>query len=229
MRNFKQFLTLLSESSTIEKDSLQETYQIDEILLENGCNICLFSSAGMEPDNRGLVNPDIRRLKGTLGAVQTLNNTKAGHIINQAAKMFSEHMVDKNFDVIGTIKTMKTNLAGDLVDKIDFSDGRKPMVLKNLLYLTKTRDDIKTTSDTVGKKVSRLFKYGDFDIEKIGKEDKANVKGFLGVNPSLENRIMGKNVAIIDDYAETGTTLREACDELLRCGAKSVSGYAILK
>jgi pyrimidine operon attenuation protein/uracil phosphoribosyltransferase len=229
MRNFKQFLTLLSESSTIEKDSLQETYQIDEILLENGCNICLFSSAGMEPDNRGLLNPDIRRLKGTLGAVQTLNNTKAGHIINQAAKMFSEHMVDKNFDVIGTIKTMKTNLAGDLVDKIDFSDGRKPMVLKNLLYLTKTRDDIKTTSDTVGKKVSRLFKYGDFDIEKIGKEDKANVKGFLGVNPSLENRIMGKNVAIIDDYAETGTTLREACDELLRCGAKSVSGYAILK
>jgi pyrimidine operon attenuation protein/uracil phosphoribosyltransferase len=183
----------------------------------------------MEPDNRGLVNPDIRRLKGTLGAVQTLNNTKAGHIINQAAKMFSEHMVDKNFDVIGTIKTMKTNLAGDLVDKIDFSDGRKPMVLKNLLYLTKTRDDIKTTSETVGKKVSRLFKYGDFDIEKIGKEDKANVKGFLGVNPSLENRIMGKNVAIIDDYAETGTTLREACDELLRCGAKSVSGYAILK
>jgi len=229
MRNFKQFLTLLSESSTIEKDSLQETYQIDEILLENGCNICLFSSAGMDPDNRGLVNPDIRRLKGTLGAVQTLNNTKAGHIINQAAKMFSEHMVDKNFDVIGTIKTMKTNLAGDLVDKIDFSDGRKPMVLKNLLYLTKTRDDIKTTSETVGKKVSRLFKYGDFDIEKIGKEDKANVKGFLGVNPSLENRIMGKNVAIIDDYAETGTTLREACDELLRCGAKSVSGYAILK
>lgn len=229
MRNFKQFLTLLSESSTVEKDSLQETYQIDEILLENGCNICLFSSAGMEPDNRGLVNPDIRRLKGTLGAVQTLNNTKAGHIINQAAKMFSEHMVDKNFDVIGTIKTMKTNLAGDLVDKIDFSDGRKPMVLKNLLYLTKTRDDIKTTSDTVDKKVSRLFKYGDFDIEKIGKEDKANVKGFLGVNPSLENRIMGKNVAIIDDYAETGTTLREACDELLRCGAKSVSGYAILK
>lgn len=229
MRNFKQFLTLLSESSTIENDSLQETYQLDEVLLENGCNICLFSSAGMEPDNRGLVNPDIRRLKGTLGAVQTLNNTKAGHIINQAAKMFSEHMVDKNFDVIGTIKTMKTNLAGDLVDKIDFSDGRKPMVLKNLLYLTKTRDDIKTTSDTVGKKVSRLFKYGDFDIEKIGKEDKANVKGFLGVNPSLENRIMGKNVAIIDDYAETGTTLREACDELLKCGAKSVSGYAILK
>lgn len=229
MRNFKQFLTLLSESSTIENDSLQETYQLDEVLLENGCNICLFSSAGMEPDNRGLVNPDIRRLKGTLGAVQTLNNTKAGHIINQAAKMFSEHMVDKNFDVIGTIKTMKTNLAGDLVDKIDFSDGRKPMVLKNLLYLTKTRNDIKTTSDTVGKKVSRLFKYGDFDIEKIGKEDKANVKGFLGVNPSLENRIMGKNVAIIDDYAETGTTLREACDELLKCGAKSVSGYAILK
>lgn len=229
MRNFKQFLTLLSESSTIENDSLQETYQLDEVLLENGCNICLFSSAGMEPDNRGLVNPDIRRLKGTLGAVQTLNNTKAGHIINQAAKMFSEHMVDKNFDVIGTIKTMKTNLAGDLVDKIDFSDGRKPMVLKNLLYLTKTRDDIKTTSDNVGKKVSRLFKYGDFDIEKIGKEDKANVKGFLGVNPSLENRIMGKNVAIIDDYAETGTTLREACDELLKCGAKSVSGYAILK
>ena len=79
------------------------------------------------------------------------------------------------------------------------------------------------------KKVSRLFKYGDFDIEKIGKEDKANVKGFLGVNPSLEHRILGKNVAIIDDYAETGTTLREACDELLRCGAKSVSGYAILK
>lgn len=229
MRNFKQFLTLLSESTSVENDSLQETYKIDEILLENGCNICLFNSAGMEPDNRGLVNPDIRRLKGTLGAVQTLNNTKAGHIINQAAKMFSEHMVDKNFDVIGTIKTMKTNLAGDLVDKIDFSDGRKPMVLKNLLYLTKTRDDIKTTSDTVGKKVSRLFKYGDFDIEKIGKEDKANVKGFLGVNPSLENRIMGKNVAIIDDYAETGTTLREACDELLRCGAKSVSGYAILK
>jgi pyrimidine operon attenuation protein/uracil phosphoribosyltransferase len=229
MRNFKQFLSLLSESSAFENDSLQETYQIDEILLENGCNICLFSSAGMEPDNRGLVNPDIRRLKGTLGSVQTLNNTKAGHIINHAAKMFSEHMVDKNFDVIGTIKTMKTNLAGDLVDKIDFSDGRKPMVLKNLIYLTKTRDDVKTTSDTVGKKVSRLFKYGDFDIEKIGKEDKANVKGFLGVNPSLENRILGKNVAIIDDYAETGTTLREACDELLRCGAKSVSGYAILK
>lgn len=229
MRNFKQFLTLLSESSTIESESLQETYKIDEVLLENGCNICLFNSAGMEPDNRGLVNPDIRRLKGTLGAVQTLNNTKAGHIINQAAKMFSEHMVDKNFDVIGTIKTMKRNLAGDLVDKIDFSDGRKPMVLKNLIYLTKTRDDVKTTSDTVGKKVSRLFKYGDFDIEKIGKEDKTNVKGFLGVNPSLENRIMGKNVAIIDDYAETGTTLREACDELLRCGAKSVSGYAILK
>lgn len=229
MRNFKQFLNFLGESTAIENDSIQETYQIDEVLLENGCNICLFSSAGMEPDNRGLVNPDIRRLKGTLGAVQTLNNTKAGHIINQAAKMFSEHMVDKNFDVIGTIKTMKTNLAGDLVDKIDFSDGRKPMILKNLIYLTKTRDDVKTTSDTVGKKVSRLFKYGDFDIEKIGKEDKANVKGFLGVNPSLENRIMGKNVAIIDDYAETGTTLREACDELLRCGAKSVSGYAILK
>ena len=60
-------------------------------------------------------------------------------------------------------------------------------------------------------------------------EDKANVKGFLGVNPYLEHRILGKNVAIIDDYAETGTTLREACDELLRCGAKSVSGYAILK
>jgi phosphoribosylpyrophosphate synthetase len=138
-------------------------------------------------------------------------------------------MVDKDFDVIGTMKTMKTNLAGDLVDKIDFSDGRKPQVLKNLIYLTKTRDDVKTTSDTVGKKVSRLFKYGDFDIEKIGKEDKANVKGFLGVNPSLEHRILGKNVAIIDDYAETGTTLREACDELLRCGAKSVSGYAILK
>lgn len=229
MRNFKEFLTLLSESSTVEQDSLKETYQIDEILLENGCNICLFSSAGMEPDNRGLVNPDIRRLKGTLGAVQTLNNTKAGHIINQAAKMFSEHMVDKNFDVIGTIKTMKTNLAGDLVDKIDFSDGRKPMVLKNLIYLTKTRDDVKTTSETIDKKVSRLFKYGNFDIEKIGKDDKANVTGFLGVNPSLENRILGKNVAIIDDYAETGTTLKEACEALLKCGAKSVSGYAILK
>lgn len=229
MRNFKEFLNLLSESSTIENESIQETFQIDEILLENGCNICLFSSAGMEPDNRGMVNPDIRRLKGTLGAVQTLNNTKAGHIINQAAKMFSEHMVDKNFDVIGTIKTMKKNLAGDLVDKIDFSDGRKPMVLKNLIYLTKTRDDVKTTSETIDKKVSRLFKFGDFDIEKIGKDDKAHVTGFLGVNPSLENRIMGKNVAIIDDYAETGTTLREACDALLRCGAKSVSGYAILK
>jgi len=229
MRNFKEFLTLLSESSTVEQDSLKETYQIDEILLENGCNICLFSSAGMEPDNRGLVNPDIRRLKGTLGAVQTLNNTKAGHIINQAAKMFSEHMVDKNFDVIGTIKTMKTNLAGDLVDKIDFSDGRKPMVLKNLIYMTKTRDDVKTTSETIDKKVSRLFKYGNFDIEKIGKEDKANVTGFLGVNPSLENRILGKNIAIIDDYAETGTTLKEACEALLKCGAKSVSGYAILK
>jgi pyrimidine operon attenuation protein/uracil phosphoribosyltransferase len=229
MRNFKEFLTLLSESSTIEQDSLKEQYQIEEILLENGCNICLFSSAGMEPDNRGLVNPDIRRLKGTLGAVQTLNNTKAGHIINQAAKMFSEHMVDKNFDVIGTIKTMKTNLAEDLVDKIDFSDGRKPMVLKNLIYLTKTRDDVKTTSETIDKKISRMFKFGDFDIEKIGKDDKANVKGFLGVNPSLENKIMGKNIAIIDDYAETGTTLREACDALLKCGAKSVSGYAILK
>jgi hypothetical protein len=229
MRNFKEFLTLLSESSTVEQDSLKETYQIDEILLENGCNICLFSSAGMEPDNRGLVNPDIRRLKGTLGAVQTLNNTKAGHIINQAAKMFSEHMVDKNFDVIGTIKTMKTNLAGDLVDKIDFSDGRKPMVLKNLIYMTKTRDDVKTTSETIDKKVSRLFKYGNFDIEKIGKDDKANVTGFLGVNPSLENRILGKNIAIIDDYAETGTTLKEACEALLKCGAKSVSGYAILK
>ncbi len=229
MRNFKEFLTLLSESSIIEQDSLKEQYQIEEILLENGCNICLFSSAGMEPDNRGLVNPDIRRLKGTLGAVQTLNNTKAGHIINQAAKMFSEHMVDKNFDVVGTIKTMKTNLAGDLVDKIDFSDGRKPMVLKNLIYLTKTRDDVKTTSENIDKKVSRMFKFGDFDIEKIGKDDKANVKGFLGVNPSLEHKIMGKNIAIIDDYAETGTTLREACDALLKCGAKSVSGYAILK
>jgi phosphoribosylpyrophosphate synthetase len=138
-------------------------------------------------------------------------------------------MVDKNFDVIGTIKTMKTNLAGDLVDKIDFSDGRKPMILKNLIYMTKTRDDVKTTSETIDKKVSRLFKYGNFDIEKIGKDDKANVTGFLGVNPSLENRILGKNIAIIDDYAETGTTLKEACEALLKCGAKSVSGYAILK
>jgi hypothetical protein len=229
MRNFKQFLTYLSESTIIENDSLQEQYQLDEILLENGCNICLFSSAGMEPDNRGLVNPDIRRLKGTIGAVQTLNNTKAGNLINHAAKMFSGHMNDKNYDVIGTIKSMKTNLAGDLVDKLDFSDGRKPMVLKNLLHLSKSRDDIKTTSDSIDKKVSRLFKFGDFDIEKIGKDDKKNVKGFLGVNPSLEHKIMGKNIAIIDDYAETGTTLREACDALMQCGAKSVVGYAILK
>jgi hypoxanthine-guanine phosphoribosyltransferase len=229
MKTFKEFLSLLSESSTIENDSVQEAYELNEIILENGCNICLFSSAGMEPDNRGLVNPDIRRLKGTLGSVQALNHTKAGHIINQAAKMFSEHMVDKNFDVIATMKTMKTNLAGDLVDKIDFSDERKPMVLKNLIYLTKSRDDIKTSDEKIDKKVSRLFKYGDFDIEKIGKDDKANVKGFLGVNPSLEHKILGKNVAIIDDYAETGTTLIDACDALIKCGAKTVTGYAIIK
>lgn len=229
MKNFKQFLVYLTESSLIDEDANTEKYRLDEIILENGCNICLFNSAGMEPDNRPMVNPDIRKLKGALGAVQTLNNTKAGYLTNKAAKMFTQHMDNKNFDVVGTIKTTKHNLAGDVVDKLDFSEGRKPMVLKNLVYLTKTRDDIKTTSDTVGKKVSRLFKYGDFDIEKIGKEDKANIKGFLGVNPSLEHKIMGKNVAIIDDYAETGTTLKEACNALMECGAKSVVGYAILK
>lgn len=229
MRNFKQFLSYLTESHFLEEDSNKESFRLDEIILENGCNICLFNSAGMEPDNRPMLNPDIRNLKGALGSVQTLNNTKAGYLINKAARMFTDHMNDKNFDVIGTIKTTKTNLAGDVVDKLDFSDGRKPMVLKNLVYLTKTRNDIKTLSDSVDKKVSRLFKYGDFDIEKIGKEDKANIKGFLGVNPSLEHKVLGKNVAIIDDYAETGTTLKEACDALLQCGAKSVVGYAILK
>ena len=229
MRNFKQFLSYLTESHFLEEDSNKESFRLDEIILENGCNICLFNSAGMEPDNRPMLNPDIRNLKGALGSVQTLNNTKAGYLINKAARMFTDHMNDKNFDVIGTIKTTKTNLAGDVVDKLDFSDGRKPMVLKNLVYLTKTRNDIKTLSDSVDKKVTRLFKYGDFDIEKIGKEDKANIKGFLGVNPSLEHKVLGKNVAIIDDYAETGTTLKEACDALLQCGAKSVVGYAILK
>lgn len=229
MRNFKQFLSYLTESHFLEEDSNKESFRLDEIILENGCNICLFNSAGMEPDNRPMLNPDIRNLKGALGSVQTLNNTKAGYLINKAARMFTDHMNDKNFDVIGTIKTTKTNLAGDVVDKLDFSDNRKPMVLKNLVYLTKTRNDIKTLSDSVDKKVTRLFKYGDFDIEKIGKEDKANIKGFLGVNPSLEHKVLGKNVAIIDDYAETGTTLKEACDALLQCGAKSVVGYAILK
>jgi hypoxanthine-guanine phosphoribosyltransferase len=229
MRNFKQFLSYLSESNKVEESSNEEIYRLDEIILENGCNICLFNSAGMEPDNRPMVNPDIRNLKGALGSVQTLDNTKAGALIKKASRMFTDHMKGKDVDVIGTIKTTKTNLAGDVVDRLDFSEGIKPMVLKNLVYLTKTRNDIKTTSDSVDKKVSRLFKYGDFDIEKIGKEDKANIKNFLGVNPSLEHKVLGKNVAIIDDYAETGTTLKEACDALLKCGAKSVVGYAILK
>ena len=229
MRNFKEFISYIGESDNVDETTESEFYKLDEVLLENGCNICLFNSAGMDPDNRPMINPDIRNLKGALGSVQALNNTKAGQLIGKASRMFTDHMKNKNFDVIGTIKTTKTNLAGDLVDRLDFSEGVKPMVHKNLVYLTKTRNDIKTTSDSVDKKVSRLFRYGDFDIEKIGKDDKPNLKNFLGVNPSLEHKVLGKNVAIIDDYAETGTTLKEACDVLLKCGAKSVIGYAILK
>lgn len=238
MKSFENFVKQIDESIVIRNgESLYDTntsnetneYRLDNILLENGCNLCLFNGAGMEPDNRPMLNPDIRNLKGVLGSISTLQNTKAGYLIDKAARMFSEHMVNKDFDIIGTIKTTKENMAGDLVDKLDFSDGRTPMVLKNLVYLVKSRNDIKTTSDIADKKLNRLFRYGDFDIEKIGKDEKANIKGFIGVNPSLENKVMGKNIAIIDDYAETGTTLREACEALLKCGAKSVSGYAIKK
>lgn len=236
VKDFEEFISSIQESTVIRGSEIlyspeitQDEYRLDDVILENGCSLCLFNGSSMEPDNRPMLNPDIRNLKGVLGSVSTLQNTKAGYLIDRAARMFSEHMKSKDFDIIGTIKTTKENMAGELVDKLDFSEGRSPMVLKNLVYLTKSRDDIKTTSDSADKKISRLFRYGDFDIEKIGKDDKGNVKGFIGVDPSLENRVMGKNIAIIDDYADTGTTLRESCEALLKCGAKSVVGYAIKK
>lgn len=61
------------------------------------------------------------------------------------------------------------------------------------------------------------------------KERKENIKGAFEVNIKNLDKIGGKNVILIDDVWTTGSTMKECCKVLHRCGVNKVWGITLAR
>jgi hypothetical protein len=206
--------------------------------IENGVAYSVYNKIKSEKE-RGEYTEILKALKGQ-SQVYKMDYDSYRKFISRTAIYMANIITKEKIDVIFVMDS-----SSPLVSDLTFEIGRRlPKYYETFTFnkqIFKTPDLDSITIETGDVELSpqslRDLKYsldkmrreGNFKITNIFSVNRKFVKNWLKINGSVLSKIIDKNVAIIDDFLTSGSTLSEASNLLHDAGAKKIIGLTIIK
>lgn len=140
------------------------------------------------------------------------------------------------------MKTIGRKLGRELGKEIQLKvKERFDMIAPVPLHITKERERTYNQSEYICKgigdvlkirvenKLVRRVRYTESQARLDRDARQSNVRGAFEVNPKFKDKIMGKNIILVDDVITTGATIMECASALIKggCGKVLASSIAI--
>lgn len=156
--------------------------------------------------------------------------------INRTAVFFARVLRDQPIDVVLKMPSsspLASNFTDKILEKISHSHvlSYKDVISKDLTNISVSKDT-KFSPDTlksVYKFVDKVKDTGKFEIKKLPPRFRPLVVNWIKIDDSIKNKLVGKNILVVDDYLTTGTTLDETCSALKVFVPASITGITLIK
>jgi phosphoribosylpyrophosphate synthetase len=172
--------------------------------------------------------------------VYTIDQQSYSHFLSRSTLYMSSIIKENEIDLI-IVMDSSSNLVSDLSNKILslLPVYYESMTFNKAIFKNPNFDEITFNPEKYGlsdkskdKMISALRKMsrdGYFSIQKIMPGMRKIIENWLKINDNVLQKIVGKNVAIIDDILTSGSTFYEAARLLESAGANKIIGLTLIK